>query len=149
MSNKGMHIAISFLIAGLMFFLLQFYVHAASPHTDESCLPLQLKEVLNEIRSVAQIEIISTKAPRKNRSFHPSCRAVDFKVIDRSRHHVMSLLRRIHRGGVGTYSGLMHHIHIDAGPPYRWHKKVVPFKTGREFNEAKEATNRRENGSPP
>ena len=55
-------------------------------------------------------------------SYHASCRAVDFNPPRGKYQQVASWLKANHRGGVGTYSCGMHHIHIDSGPAVRFHK---------------------------
>jgi hypothetical protein len=55
-------------------------------------------------------------------SYHASCRAVDFNPPRGKYQQVASWLKANHRGGVGTYSCGMHHIHVDNGPAVRFHK---------------------------
>ena len=94
-----------------------------------SCLPGVLRKRLSQIRSrFGAVKVISTFrrgariAGTGRRSFHASCRAVDF-VPPRGKYRaVANWLKQNHFGGVGTYSCGMYHIHIDNGPRVRFHK---------------------------
>jgi uncharacterized protein YcbK (DUF882 family) len=93
-----------------------------------SCLPSSLKNRLSQIRSrFGSIKVISTyrKGARirgsGKRSYHASCRAVDFIPPPGKYRAVTNWLYANHDGGVGTYS-CMNHIHIDNGRNYRWSK---------------------------
>jgi uncharacterized protein YcbK (DUF882 family) len=93
------------------------------------CMPSQLRSALSQIRSkFGPIRVISTHRPGARirgsgrRSYHASCRAVDFHPPRGKYGAVLAWLKRNHRGGIGTYSCNMHHIHIDTGPRVRWHK---------------------------
>jgi|GEM_PF-2839473 len=116
------------LIFGLFSIASQTPVEAAPT----GCLPGILKQRLSQIRSkFGRVSIISTHrrgariAGSGKRSFHASCRAVDFKPA-RGRHGaVVRWLKSRHGGGVGTYSCGMHHIHIDNGPRIRYHHCVT------------------------
>ena len=92
------------------------------------CLPGVLKTRLSQIRSrFGSVRVISTFrrgariAGSGRRSFHASCRAVDFYPPRGKYRAVVNWLKRNHFGGVGTYSCGMHHIHIDNGPRIRFH----------------------------
>jgi hypothetical protein len=92
-----------------------------------SCLPASVKARLAEVEArFGKVSIVSTfrRGARIAGSGHPSlhadCRAVDFKVRG-NQAGAAAWLKATHEGGVGTYSGQMSHIHIDNGPPYRWH----------------------------
>lgn len=92
-----------------------------------SCLPGELKSRLAEIRQkFGAVEILSTyrggaRMPSGQRSYHASCRAVDFNPPRGKYSQVASWLKSTHGGGVGTYSCGMHHIHLDNGPRIRFH----------------------------
>lgn len=93
-----------------------------------SCLPPSLQNRLSQIRSrFGQVKVISTfrKGARirgsGKRSYHASCRAVDFIPPPGRYRAVTNWLYANHDGGVGTYT-CMNHIHIDNGPNYRWSK---------------------------
>ncbi len=94
-----------------------------------SCLPASLKSKLSQIRSkFGPIRIASAHRPGARisgtgkRSYHASCRAVDFYPPRGKYKQVVAWLKANHSGGVGTYSCGMHHIHIDNGPRVRFHK---------------------------
>lgn len=95
--------------------------------TSANCLPQSIKSVLAQVEQrFGKVTIISAQGNRPplsggSRSYHESCRAVDFKV-SRNQSAAARWLKDTHDGGVGTYSGGMTHIHIDNGPRYRWHK---------------------------
>jgi len=95
------------------------------------CLPGVLKQRLAQIRAkFGRISIISTHrrgariAGSGRRSFHASCRAVDFSPPRGKYGAVVRWLKSVHGGGVGTYSCGMHHVHIDNGPRIRYHHCV-------------------------
>ena len=95
------------------------------------CLPGSVKAKLAQIRSkFGPVRIVSTHRPGARiagsgkRSYHASCRAVDFHPPRGKHRQVASWLKRNHSGGVGTYSCGMHHIHIDNGPRVRFHHCV-------------------------
>ncbi len=94
-----------------------------------SCLPGVLKRRLSQLRSrFGSIRVISTFrrgariAGTGRRSYHASCRAVDFLPPRGKYRAVANWLKKNHFGGVGTYSCGMYHIHIDNGPRVRFHK---------------------------
>lgn len=96
-----------------------------------SCLPGILKHRLNQIRKkFGPIRVVSTHrhgariAGTGKRSYHASCRAVDFHPPKGKYRAVVKWLKSNHKGGVGTYSCGMHHIHLDNGPKVRFHKCV-------------------------
>lgn len=92
-----------------------------------SCLPSVLKSRLAQVsKTFGRVTVVSTyrrgaRMPNGRRSFHASCRAVDFKPPRGKYSQVASWLKANHNGGVGTYSCGMHHIHIDTGPRVRFH----------------------------
>lgn len=95
----------------------------------QGCLPGSLKSTLSVLqKKFGKLTIISTHRPGARirgsgkRSLHASCRAVDFHPPRGKYKAVLAWLKRNHPGGIGTYSGRFHHIHIDAGPRTRWHK---------------------------
>ncbi len=100
------------------------------PTTAEaSCLPGSLKSKLAQIKSkFGAVRVISTYrrgariAGSGRRSYHASCRAVDFYPPRGKYRAVARWLKANHSGGVGTYSCGMSHIHIDNGPRIRFHK---------------------------
>lgn len=76
-----------------------------------SCLPGVLKKRLAQIRArFGRVRLISTYrrgariAGSGRRSFHASCRAVDFHAPRGKYRAVVAWLKRNHFGGVGTYS---------------------------------------------
>jgi Peptidase M15 len=96
-----------------------------------SCLPGSVKAKLAQIRAkFGPVRIVSTHRPGARiagsgkRSYHASCRAVDFHAPRGKYRQVVAWLKRNHSGGVGTYSCGMHHIHIDNGPRIRFHHCV-------------------------
>ncbi len=95
------------------------------------CLPGSIKAKLAQIRQkFGPIRVISTHRPGARiagsgkRSYHASCRAVDFHAPKGKYRQVVNWLKSTHSGGVGTYSCGMHHIHIDNGPRVRFHHCV-------------------------
>lgn len=110
------------------------------------CLPGVLKSRLSQIRKkFGKVQIISTHRPGARiagtgkRSYHASCRAVDFHAPKGKYSAVVNWLKSQHKGGVGTYSCGMHHIHIDNGPYVRFHKCVNKYgqKIGKKRHYAK------------
>ncbi|MGD9829712.1 MAG: YcbK family protein [Hyphomicrobiaceae bacterium] len=102
---------------------------AVAPAPAEACMPGALRERLAQIRAkFGPVKVISTHRPGARiagtgkRSYHASCRAVDFVPARGTYGRVAAWLKSHHNGGVGTYSCGMHHIHIDTGPRYRFHK---------------------------
>jgi hypothetical protein len=105
------------------------------------CLPASVKARLNQIRKkFGPVKVISTHRPGARiagsgkRSYHASCRAVDFHPPKGKYRQVLAWLKANHKGGVGSYSCGMHHIHIDNGPKVRYHhcvnKAGVPLRKG-------------------
>lgn len=93
------------------------------------CMPSALAAKLNQIRAkFGPVQVISTHRPGARiagsgrRSYHASCRAVDFNPPRGKYSQVLAWLKANHSGGVGSYSCGMHHIHIDTGPRIRFHK---------------------------
>lgn len=108
-----------------------FAAHTSARAVGTSCLPASLKSKLAQIRAnFGPVRIISAHRPGARiagsgkRSYHASCRAVDFHAPSGKRSQVVAWLKRNHSGGVGTYSCGMHHIHIDNGPRVRFHHCV-------------------------
>lgn len=98
------------------------------PSTDRGCLPGTLKNALASIESrFGTIRVISTFRPgariagTSHMSLHATCRAVDFHPPAGKYDEVLAYLRANWKGGIGTYSGQAHHLHVDVGHPYRWH----------------------------
>ncbi|MCB1505928.1 MAG: DUF882 domain-containing protein [Hyphomicrobiaceae bacterium] len=92
------------------------------------CMPGSLRSVLSQIRSkFGPVQVISAHRPGARiagsgrKSYHASCRAVDFNPPRGKYRQVAAWLKQHHNGGVGTYSCNMHHIHIDTGPRVRFH----------------------------
>lgn len=105
--------------------------HAKAAGSSTSCLPGVLRQRLAQIRAkFGRVGVISTYrrgariAGTSHRSFHSSCRAVDFAPPRGKYRAVVAWLKANHGGGVGTYSCAMHHIHIDNGPRIRFHHCV-------------------------
>lgn len=116
------------LVLAMSLGVLLFMPAAPAQAASESCLPSVLKTRLAQIRKqFGPIKVISTF--RKNatirgsgkRSYHASCRAVDFVPPRGKYKQVVRWLYGNHEGGVGTYS-CMNHIHIDNGPNVRFSK---------------------------
>lgn len=101
----------------------------ASPPT--KCLPREIRAaVFVMTQRWGAPEIVSTFrrnaviASTRHRSYHASCRALDFHPPRGHYREVLAWLRRTWPGGLGTYSGAMTHIHIDTGPHVRFHHRV-------------------------
>ena len=116
--------------------------------SSSSCLPGVLKRRLSQIRAkFGRVRVISTYrrgariAGSGRRSFHASCRAVDFHPPRGKYRAVVAWLKRNHFGGVGTYSCGMYHIHIDNGPRVRFHHCVN--RRGRPSRYAKRSRSRK------
>lgn len=110
------------------------------------CLPASIKAKLGEIRQkFGPVSIVSAHRPGARiagsgkRSYHASCRAVDFNPPKGKYAQVVAWLKANHSGGVGTYSCGMHHIHIDNGPRVRFHHCVTA--SGRPTGKSKYAAN--------
>ena len=106
-------------------------VNSTAQAARTSCLPGSVKAKLAQIRAkFGPVRIVSTHRPGARiagsgkRSYHASCRAVDFHAPRGKRGSVGAWLKRNHSGGVGTYSCRMHHIHIDNGPRVSFHHCV-------------------------
>ena len=116
--------------------------------SSSGCLPGVLKRRLSQIRSTfGRVRVISSFrrgariAGSGRRSYHASCRAVDF-VPPRGKYRaVVAWLKRNHFGGIGTYSCGLHHIHIDNGPRVRFHHCVN--RKGRPTRYAKRRRSRK------
>lgn len=111
--------------------LLATFASMATPvsRAEAACMPAALAATLDAIRSkFGPVQVISAHRPGARiagsgkASYHASCRAVDFNPPPGRYGEVVSWLKANHSGGVGTYSCGMHHIHIDTGPRYRFHK---------------------------
>ena len=116
--------------------------------SSSSCLPGVLKRRLSQIRAkFGSVRVISTYrrgariAGSGRRSYHASCRAVDFHPPRGKYRAVVSWLKRNHFGGIGTYSCGMYHIHIDNGPRVRFHHCVN--RRGRPTRYAKRSRSRK------
>ncbi len=101
---------------------------ARGASTSEGCLPGVLKARLAQVRKTfGAISVVSTHRPgaqirgTRNKSYHASCRAVDFVPPSGKYGKVTKWLYANHEGGVGTYT-CMNHIHLDNGPNVRWSK---------------------------
>ncbi len=118
--------------AAIVLALASFVATSTPSHAARTtCLPGSVKAKLAQIRAkFGPIRIVSTHRPGARirgsgkRSFHASCRAVDFHAPRGKYKQVVAWLKRNHSGGVGTYSCGMHHIHIDNGPRVRFHHCV-------------------------
>ncbi|MGH6865690.1 MAG: D-Ala-D-Ala carboxypeptidase family metallohydrolase [Methyloceanibacter sp.] len=93
------------------------------------CVPTVLRQAVEDIEGkFGPVQIISTHRPGATvagtgrRSKHADCRAVDFNPPAGKHQGVVAWLKANHKGGIGTYSCGMHHVHIDNGAPSRWHK---------------------------
>lgn len=136
------------IIGTAMFFMLSVApnngLFTSKAHAAKAgCLPGILKTRLNQIRKkFGKVRIVSTHRPGARiagsgkRSYHASCRAVDFHPPKGKYRAVVNWLKKVHKGGVGTYSCGMHHIHIDNGPKVRFHhcvnKHGSPLRKGRK-----------------
>ena len=96
--------------------------------SSESCLPSVLKTRLAQIRQrYGKISVVSTFRKGATirgsgkKSYHASCRAVDFVPPKGKYNEVVRWLYANHEGGIGTYT-CMNHIHIDNGPNVRFSK---------------------------
>lgn len=136
-------------IIGAAMFVMLSAVPSANVFTTQAqaastkCLPASLKKRLHQMRKkFGRIRVISTYRPGARiagsgrPSYHASCRAVDFHPPRGKYRAVVNWLRKVHNGGLGTYSCGMHHIHIDNGPRVRFHKCVnrhgTPLRKGRK-----------------
>lgn len=120
------------------------------------CLPGALKAKLSQIRQkFGPVSIVSTHRPGARiagsgkRSYHASCRAVDFHPPKGKYRQVVAWLKANHSGGVGTYSCGMNHVHIDNGPRVRFHHCVTASgkPTGKSKYAAKRSKKRYSGGS--
>jgi uncharacterized protein YcbK (DUF882 family) len=98
------------------------------PSTDRTCLPGRLKDMLASIESrFGPVRVISTHRPgariagTQHMSLHATCRAVDFHPPAGKYGEVLAYLRAHWNGGIGTYSGQAHHLHVDLGYRKQWH----------------------------
>ena len=105
--------------------------HQAGPSTSRACLPAALNGILASIESrYGAVRVISTHRPgariagTNHASLHASCRAVDFHPAAGKYREVLAYLRDHWDGGIGTYSGLNHHLHLDVGSKKIWHTHV-------------------------
>lgn len=125
-------VALLVLVGALIFAAAPAEAGGAS--TGTGCLPSALKSTLSQLRAkFGPLVVVSTNRPGAriagsgNRSYHASCRAVDFHPPGAKKSAVLAWLRSNFGGGIGTYSCGMHHIHIDNGPKVRWHKCVNAY----------------------
>ena len=129
-------------IIGAAMFVMLSTVPSMTVFTTEAqaastkCLPASLKHRLHQMRKkFGRIRVISTYRPGARiagsgrPSYHASCRAVDFHPPRGKYRAVVNWLRKVHKGGLGTYSCGMRHIHIDNGPKVRFHKCVNRYGT--------------------
>lgn len=121
----------SILATLLLAFATLFAVQPTAQASSTSCLPGSVKAKLTQIRAkFGPVSIVSTHRPGARiagsgkRSYHASCRAVDFHPPRGKYRQVVAWLKSNHSGGVGTYSCGMHHVHIDNGPRVRFHHCV-------------------------
>jgi len=101
------------------------------PSTSRTCLPMKLRSLLSTIESqYGPVQVISTHRPgariagTHHASLHASCRAVDFHPAKGRYREVLAYLQNNWDGGIGTYSGQMHHLHVDVGSKKIWHTAV-------------------------
>lgn len=113
----------------LMAFAVAPVATSGTAEASTGCLPGSIKSTLNQIRAkFGPVSIVSGHRPGARiagsgkRSYHASCRAVDFHPPKGKYGQVLAYLRANHSGGLGTYSCGMHHIHIDNGPRVHFHK---------------------------
>lgn len=93
-----------------------------------SCTPADLRSIMHRLsRNVGTLRVISGHRPgariagTRKPSYHASCRALDFHPPAGTYSRAVSFLRSNWDGGIGTYSGRLHHIHIDNGPSVKFH----------------------------
>jgi hypothetical protein len=115
--------------AGFLALLGLMGAGALAPASAGGCMPADLRQKLAHVERIfGKVQVISAHRPGARiagsgrMSYHASCRAVDFNPPRGKYQQVASWLKANHRGGVGTYSCGMHHIHIDSGPAVRFHK---------------------------
>jgi uncharacterized protein YcbK (DUF882 family) len=103
----------------------------AAPSTSRACLPASLKNALASVEShYGAVRVISTHRPgafiagTRHPSLHATCRAVDFHPAPGTYGQVLAYVRSHWKGGIGTYSGLSHHIHLDVGSAKQWHTHI-------------------------
>jgi hypothetical protein len=103
----------------------------AGPSTDRGCLPGALKSALASIEDrFGTVRVVSTFRPgariagTHHMSLHATCRAVDFHPPAGKYSEVLAYLRANWKGGIGTYSGQLHHLHMDVGHRMQWHTHV-------------------------
>jgi len=99
--------------------------------TSLDCTPGTLRTTLAEIEQrYGKPQIVSTYrrnaviAGTNHPSYHASCRAVDFHPPRGRYAETLSYLKANFDGGIGTYSGRMHHLHIDDGSKKIFHTRV-------------------------
>lgn len=139
------------IIGAAMFIMLSaiptvnvFTTQAQAASTSTGCLPGIIKSRLHQIRKkFGKVRVISSHRPGARiagsgkRSYHASCRAVDFHPPRGKYRAVVNWLKKVHKGGVGTYSCGMHHIHLDNGPRVRFHHCVNKYGTPRHRGKKK------------
>lgn len=136
-------------LATIFLFVSAEKVNAKAKYSSSlSCVPGSIKAKLGEVRrKFGRIKIISTYrrgariAGSRRASYHRYCRAVDFNPPRGKYWQVAKYLKRTWRkGGIGTYSGRMNHIHIDnSGRLTRWHKGGKSRKKYRKHRHKKRA----------
>ena len=126
--SRRSQLAAAIMIAAMSLAVPQAGAEARGATTSESCLPGSLKSRLAQVRkNFGSIQVVSTHRPGATingsgkRSYHATCRAVDFVPPSGKYSKVTRWLYANHEGGVGTYT-CMNHIHIDNGPNVRWSK---------------------------
>lgn len=94
-----------------------------------ACTPAPLVAMIADVeRRFGKVQIISVHRPGARifgtgyPSLHASCRAIDFHPAKGQYAKVVTYLTNNWKGGIGTYSGRFHHIHIDDGTQKRFHK---------------------------
>lgn len=122
-------LALTILAVGIGTLVTESFTTTTAVARGSSCLPGVLQKRLSEIRrKFGPVQVLSTHRPGARiagtgkRSYHASCRAVDFVPARGKYRQVAAWLKNNHNGGVGTYSCGMRHIHIDNGPHVRFHK---------------------------
>ncbi len=119
------------LVRGCALALIALLTAVALPsaRAEAACMPSALAAKLNQIRAkFGPVQVVSAHRPGARiagsgrRSYHASCRAVDFNPPRGKYAQVLAWLKANHSGGVGSYSCGMHHIHIDTGPRVHFHK---------------------------
>ena len=132
------NLSLTAVAAPLLFLALAVLLPLPAAGAPTKCLPPSLKSVLSKIETLyGKVKVISTYrkgavvALTGRPSRHAKCQAVDFHPAKGSYRAVLHWLKTHHEGGLGTYSGRMHHIHIDDGPKVRFHHAVGGNRKGK------------------